>query len=138
MFTRILAMFSISLLFTEITESSPALAKVPRQYLTGVPGYIPVYIRADETPLEEINPDLAAAFNFYAQKHGRLTFARSIGDKSDAREFKSGFPESINLSEIDKVSLDGDQNSVEDNKVNETPKYKDYKKSSNIQKIPRS
>ncbi|CAH2050110.1 unnamed protein product, partial [Iphiclides podalirius] len=33
------------------------------QILPPVPGYVPVYIRAGDTPLEEINPDLAEAFH---------------------------------------------------------------------------
>ncbi|XP_072767502.1 uncharacterized protein [Anoplolepis gracilipes] len=34
----------------------------PLQYLPSIPGYIPVYIRYGDEPLEEINPDLAEAF----------------------------------------------------------------------------
>lgn len=33
------------------------------QFLPQVPGYIPVYIQAGDTPLEEINPELAEAFH---------------------------------------------------------------------------
>ncbi|GBP21087.1 hypothetical protein EVAR_11118_1 [Eumeta japonica] len=33
------------------------------QYLPAVPGYVPVYIRNGDTPLEDINPELAEAFH---------------------------------------------------------------------------
>ncbi|XP_063394942.1 uncharacterized protein LOC134679926 [Cydia fagiglandana] len=33
------------------------------QFLPPVPGYVPVYIRTGDTPLEEINPELAEAFH---------------------------------------------------------------------------
>ncbi|CAG9855056.1 unnamed protein product [Phyllotreta striolata] len=140
MFARILAMFSVSLICIELAESAPALAKSPSmQYLTGGPGYIPVYIRPGETPLEEINPDLAAAFEFYAQKHGRITFARSIQDEADDDgEIKTVYPERIRISEIEKVTLDEDPAPEEDNKVSEAKKPKDDSKYSNIQKIPRA
>lgn len=39
------------------------------QHLQKIDGYIPVYIRIGDTPLEEINPDLAEAF--HAQPSGR-------------------------------------------------------------------
>jgi hypothetical protein len=34
----------------------------PLQYLPNVPGYVPVYIRYGDEPLENINPNLADAF----------------------------------------------------------------------------
>nr|XP_012231333.1 PREDICTED: uncharacterized protein LOC105677345 [Linepithema humile] len=34
----------------------------PLQYLPSIPGYIPVYIRYGDEPLDQINPDLAEAF----------------------------------------------------------------------------
>lgn len=40
-----------------------AEARPKWQFLPPVPGYVPVYIRAGDTPLEEINPDLAEAFH---------------------------------------------------------------------------
>ncbi|XP_043464625.1 uncharacterized protein LOC122500016 [Leptopilina heterotoma] len=36
---------------------------LPLQNLPNIPGYIPVYIRYDEQPLIEINPNLAEAFH---------------------------------------------------------------------------
>ncbi|XP_012286590.1 serine/arginine repetitive matrix protein 1 [Orussus abietinus] len=35
----------------------------PLQVLPSIPGYVPVYIRHGDQPLEEINPDLAEAFH---------------------------------------------------------------------------
>ncbi|XP_011147017.2 uncharacterized protein LOC105187738 [Harpegnathos saltator] len=35
---------------------------IPLQYLPSIPGYVPVYIRYGDEPLEDINPELAEAF----------------------------------------------------------------------------
>lgn len=35
----------------------------PLQVLPNIPGYIPVYIRTGDEPLEDINPALAEAFH---------------------------------------------------------------------------
>lgn len=42
-----------------------------------IPGFIPVYIRPGDTPLEDINPDLAEAFKIHERKHGRFDLGRS-------------------------------------------------------------
>ncbi|XP_045776638.1 uncharacterized protein LOC123875033 [Maniola jurtina] len=47
------------------------------QYLPAVPGYVPVYIQNGDTPLEEINPDLAEAFHVFPA-------GRSVGKQVDA------------------------------------------------------
>ncbi|KPJ09376.1 hypothetical protein RR48_08827 [Papilio machaon] len=47
------------------------------QFLPQVPGYVPVYIRSGDTPLEEINPELAEAFH-------ALPAGRSAGKLMDA------------------------------------------------------
>ncbi|XP_013149566.1 PREDICTED: uncharacterized protein LOC106111910 isoform X2 [Papilio polytes] len=47
------------------------------QFLPPVPGYVPVYIRSGDTPLEEINPELAEAFH-------ALPAGRSAGKLVDA------------------------------------------------------
>ncbi|XP_013188656.2 uncharacterized protein LOC106133470 [Amyelois transitella] len=47
------------------------------QFLPPVPGYVPVYIRTGDTPLEEINPDLAEAFH-------ALPAGRSVGKELEA------------------------------------------------------
>ncbi|CAB3239746.1 unnamed protein product [Arctia plantaginis] len=47
------------------------------QYLRPVPGQVPVYIRIGDTPLEEINPELAEAFH-------ELPVGRSAGKELDA------------------------------------------------------
>ncbi|OWR42177.1 uncharacterized protein LOC116779024 [Danaus plexippus] len=49
------------------------------QYLPEVPGYVPVYIRNGDTPLEEINPELAEAFH-------ALPSGRSAGKQVEASE----------------------------------------------------
>lgn len=64
-----------------LSESAPTAAVKTRQFLFAKPGYVPVYIRPGDTPLEEINPDLAEAFNVYDQKNGRLFYGRYVGDK---------------------------------------------------------
>ncbi|KAL4716540.1 hypothetical protein ACJJTC_010204 [Scirpophaga incertulas] len=49
------------------------------QFLPPVPGYVPVYIRTGDTPLEEINPDLAEAFH-------ALPAGRSAGKEIEASD----------------------------------------------------
>lgn len=61
--------FKTYFLFTE--------ARPKWQFLPPVPGYVPVYIRAGDTPLEEINPDLAEAFH-------ALPAGRSAGKQLEA------------------------------------------------------
>lgn len=60
---------NLNLFFTE--------ARPKWQFLPEKPGYIPVYIRPGDTPLEEINPDLAEAFH-------ALPAGRSAGKHLDA------------------------------------------------------
>ncbi|CAK9811011.1 hypothetical protein ANTPLA_LOCUS6772 [Anthophora plagiata] len=43
--------------------SNPYVHSFPLQILPSIPGYIPVYIRHGDQPLEEINPALAEAFH---------------------------------------------------------------------------
>lgn len=62
---------------TVSADSAPAVGK-SRQFIPALPGYIPVYIRPGDTPLEDINLDLAEAFDSYAQKQGRLIYGRAI------------------------------------------------------------
>ncbi|XP_075969812.1 uncharacterized protein LOC142972495 [Anticarsia gemmatalis] len=47
------------------------------QHLPAVPGYVPVYIRTGDTPLEEINLDLAEAFH-------EIPAGRSAGKELEA------------------------------------------------------
>lgn len=51
-----LVLFSV--VFCVVIEARPKW-----QYLPALPGYVPVYIRTGDTPLEDINPDLAEAFH---------------------------------------------------------------------------
>ncbi|XP_050497453.1 uncharacterized protein LOC126878653 [Diabrotica virgifera virgifera] len=139
MFFRMLVLFSLSLIYIEIAESTPVLVQTSRHFLYGVPGYIPVYIRKGDTPLEEINPNLAEAFYVNAQKHNRITYGRFIGGKSDNEAIKPGYPDGIKISEVDKTFLDTDLD-VEDEEpsVSKPQESKTEKPSSNIQKIPRA
>lgn len=43
----------------------------PYQFLPTRDGYVPVYIRVGETPLNEINPELAEAFHEVSAVNGR-------------------------------------------------------------------
>ncbi|XP_045482666.1 uncharacterized protein LOC123686515 [Harmonia axyridis] len=83
--STMLLLISVLCFCTVVTReavAAPALAKT-HQYVKPLPGLIPVYIRPDNTPLEDINPDLAEAFEFYEAKHGRLNFGRSSKSKED-------------------------------------------------------
>ncbi|XP_015601007.1 uncharacterized protein LOC107270475 [Cephus cinctus] len=53
------AIFLLASLFSLISDTSG----LPLQLLPSIPGYIPVYIRYGDQPLEDINPALAEAFN---------------------------------------------------------------------------
>jgi len=50
--------FFLILAVIQISESAPVY-----QFLPPKEGYVPVYIRLGDTPLDEINPDLASAFH---------------------------------------------------------------------------
>ncbi|XP_055711416.1 uncharacterized protein LOC129806673 [Phlebotomus papatasi] len=50
----------LTVLLVQSSEAAPAY-----QVLQPREGYVPVYIRYGETPLDEINPNLAAAFHEY-------------------------------------------------------------------------
>lgn len=43
----------------------------PYQFLPSREGYVPVYIRMGDTPLDEINPELAVAFHEMVAVNGR-------------------------------------------------------------------
>lgn len=97
-----------------------------RQYLPAVPGYVPVYIRPGDTPLEDINLDLAEAFESYARKQGRLAFARSHNAVELAKE-----KEQDHQTDLDDLSLE------ENEPPKSTVKVDLVKESQHIQKIPR-
>lgn len=107
-----------------ISEGAPKSRA--RQYLPAVPGYVPVYIRSGDTPLEDINLDLAEAFESYARKQGRLEFARSHNVVALGKQKEQETP-----ADLDDLSLE----------ENETPKsaikVEIVKESQHIQKIPR-
>nr|AXY83425.1 putative gustatory receptor 9 [Conopomorpha sinensis] len=56
------------------------------QFLPPKPGYIPVYIRPGDTPLEDINPELAEAFH-------ALPAGRSSGKEVEAEQDPPEVPE---------------------------------------------
>ncbi|RZB70360.1 hypothetical protein BDFB_006282 [Asbolus verrucosus] len=127
MFSRILAIFTVSILAFRNTESAPAVSKA-RQFLPALPGYVPVYIRPGDTPLEDINPDLAEAFNSYAQKHARLSFGRANALDGKIHVQIDDSPDDISI--VEDLSLE-EQNAV-------SPSTKpSLTESQHIQKIPR-
>ncbi|XP_026758902.2 uncharacterized protein LOC113518265 [Galleria mellonella] len=74
------------------------------QILPPMPGYVPVYIRTGDTPLEEINPDLAEAF--HALPAGRsagkdLEASPEIPEQADQPQ--PDVPEIPQQSEIKKI-----------------------------------
>lgn len=99
-----------------------------RQYLPAVPGYVPVYIRPGDTPLEDINVELAEAFESYARKQGRLAFARSHNAVELANTKEQDQPPHTDLDDL----------SLEENEPPKHPVKIDVEKESqHIQKIPR-
>ncbi|XP_060537161.1 uncharacterized protein LOC132708685 [Cylas formicarius] len=76
---RISTLFILPLLVYQ-TDGKPASSAKARQYIPPLPGLVPVYIRPGDTPLQDINLDLAKAFAFNVQKHGRLAFGRQINE----------------------------------------------------------
>ncbi|KAK4872272.1 hypothetical protein RN001_016396 [Aquatica leii] len=76
-----LAFFTILVFCLCVIEAAPvSLLQKSRQFIPPLPGYIPVYIRLGNTPLEEINLDLADAFRNYAVKQARLNNFRSLSE----------------------------------------------------------
>nr|AOG12970.1 gustatory receptor [Eogystia hippophaecolus] len=73
------------------------------QFLPPVPGYVPVYIRKGDTPLEEINPDLAEAFH-------ALPAGRSAGKQLNA---SPEFPEQADQPQPDVPELPIDRRPYE-------------------------
>ncbi|XP_050455644.1 uncharacterized protein LOC126853694 [Cataglyphis hispanica] len=64
----------------------------PLQYLPNIPGYVPVYIRYGDEPLDEINPDLAEAFGETSNSVKSLqkidhTFAHESDKDEDINDF---------------------------------------------------
>lgn len=72
--------------------------------------------------MEDINPDLAEAFNSYAQKHARVNFARSNGGQIP-----------VQIATLSDISIVDDLSLEEDNAVS-VPTKTDYH---HIQKIPK-
>lgn len=107
-----------------ISEGAPRSRA--RQYLPALPGYVPVYIRPGDTPLEDINLDLAEAFESYARKQGRVGFARSHNAVELGKQKEQESP------------MDLDDLSLEENEPSKgAVKVEIIKESQHIQKIPR-
>ncbi|KAJ8942392.1 hypothetical protein NQ318_016640 [Aromia moschata] len=121
---------------TKNIDGAPAVASA-RQFLPAVPGYVPVYIRNGDTPLEEINPDLAEAFSSYSQKHARYTYVRSnnaIADKTET-EVKDSLEVAPDVKD---VTLEEDVKDVTlEEDVNDAREQIQASRSQHIQKIPR-
>ncbi|CAH0561912.1 unnamed protein product [Brassicogethes aeneus] len=124
---RVLAIFTAILLtLTEYIDCLP-VAKA-KQLIPSHPGLIPVYIRPGDIPLEDINPELAAAFDSYATKHNRIIYGRSIKELShDDKDISL-----VNIDDDDDLSLDN-----EDSTTAKTAVATSSEKSQHIQKIPR-
>ncbi|XP_047985042.1 uncharacterized protein LOC125225387 [Leguminivora glycinivorella] len=101
------------------------------QFLPPVPGYVPVYIRTGDTPLEEINPDLAEAFH-------ALPAGRSAGKELEAApEMPEVAPETPELADQPELPEQPEKPSKVDNSpIDHRPyeKKKSKKASSEIAK----
>ncbi|ENN74352.1 hypothetical protein D910_01994 [Dendroctonus ponderosae] len=119
---RILDLVIGALIFASLTESLPARLK-ERNLLYSEPGVVAVYIRPGDTPLQDINPDLAEAFNFNDVKYGRRAFGRDINKILNEKKENSVLFSSGELAEGESYA----------------PKKKSLKErgESHIQKIPK-
>lgn len=95
----------------------PISEGAPRQYIQPLPGFIPVYVRPGDTPLEDINLELAEAFRSYARKHNKIVYGR-LQNEVENEIFKA--PEDL-----------GERGSLEKRVGNGAEKVQ------HIQKIPR-
>ncbi|XP_063701605.1 uncharacterized protein LOC134831728 [Culicoides brevitarsis] len=94
---RLAAFTVVSLYFILITIDAAPLQTLPQK-----PGYVPVYIRYGDTPLEEINPGLAVAF-------------REFG--GEARNFRDGDKEEMLADEAPKEISSSESESKEATKA---------------------
>lgn len=85
------------------------------QFLPPVPGYVPVYIRSGDTPLEEINPELAEAFHALpaGRSAGKLVEAE-IPEQADQPQPETAEPvEYVDKRAYDKKYLEKKKASAE-------------------------
>ncbi|KAF7396462.1 hypothetical protein HZH66_007324 [Vespula vulgaris] len=61
----------------------------PYQILPSMPGYIPVYIRNGDQPLEEINPALAEAFHEHSGLSKSIRLDRNYGQLESTKESRT-------------------------------------------------
>ncbi|XP_018334709.1 uncharacterized protein LOC108743623 [Agrilus planipennis] len=83
--------------------AAPARKESTQQVVDPAPGVIPVYIRPGDTPLEDINPDLAKAFRYNEIKYGRYVHPYRV--KSDG-VLRGKIP--VSLEDLNEVSQDND------------------------------
>lgn len=76
------AIYFLVLLATLIVEHAHSY---PYQLLPSIPGYIPVYIRNGDQPLEEINPALAEAFHEHSSLSKSIRLDRNLDATEESR-----------------------------------------------------
>lgn len=126
----LIVMLIVQLTCTSSSEGAPA--PEARQLQPALPGYIPVFIRPGDTPLEEINPDLAEAFASYAKKHRGLIYGRSINEVLAEQALKlKAKSKSVKTPDLEDLTLE------EDNSVGVGTEKIIVKVTQHIQKIPK-
>ncbi|KAF5281459.1 hypothetical protein FQA39_LY17777 [Lamprigera yunnana] len=123
--SRMLILIMLLILNLWISEAAPLVEK-SRQFIPPLPGYIPVYIRPGNTPLEDINLDLAEAFRSYALKQARLNTFRSLSDQVIVVNVRN---ENDLTSDLNGINFEEDDTNV----ITETQRTIQH-----IQKIPRN
>ncbi|KAB0801021.1 hypothetical protein PPYR_05375 [Photinus pyralis] len=119
--TRTVVVFLVLKFWT--AELAPAITS--RQFIPPLPGYIPVYIRSGNTPLEDINMELAEAFQSYALKQARIN---AMGTLSGIVDADDAITENHEIIPLNNINVEDEENS----QSNIIP----Y--SQHIQKIPRN
>ncbi|CAG9759965.1 unnamed protein product [Ceutorhynchus assimilis] len=125
---RILGSFILVIFCAILAEPRPASPQ-SKNLLYSEPGVLAVYIRPGDTPLKEINEDLAEAFEFNALKHGRLTFGREINKLLNNKEL-------LNSHEL----AEGESYTIKKKTIgrnNDEVKENESDKSTHIQRIPK-
>ncbi|KAJ8669953.1 hypothetical protein QAD02_001212 [Eretmocerus hayati] len=105
---------------------------VPLQFLPEIPGYIPVYIRQGDQPLEEIHPALAEAFREQPK------IDKTIPEKPQNKTEK--IPDNLNkdLTDLNDISLSSQEELSKQSGARLLKNLKPNSKDSVIMKISRS
>lgn len=79
--TRLVLAFGVFYFADAAPTSVVSVDRSPngKQFLPPLSGYIAVYIRPGDTPLEDINPELAEAFRYY-NRQNFVSVGRSINE----------------------------------------------------------